>query len=322
MTPAIDEVGAAACAAITRQHARTFYLASRFLTADKRRAAFAVYAFCRVADDLVDASPPGGVTQVAGALDRHRHHLCRALTGEAADPMFRELRWAVDRFAIPHAPFHDLMAALTADLAPVDYQQWSDLASYCEGVASTVGLMCAHIFGVPGDAITRDLALADAQTLGVAMQLTNILRDAGDDAVRGRCYFPAEDLDSFRIAREEILQRSIGVSDPRWRDLMVFEIRRARTLFAAAWPGLFLLDADSRACAILCATGYESILGEIERRKYDSLHGRARVSARRKVRLAWQAWRLGRAGGAATSPVRRRDADAVAAAETGVHEHA
>lgn len=321
MTPALDVAGAAACAAVTRQHARTFYLASRFLSADKRRAAFAVYAFCRVADDLVDASPPGGVTHVAGALDRHRQHLCRALTGRAVDPMFRELQWAVDRFAIPHAPFHDLMAALTADLAPVDYEQWSDLASYCEGVASTVGVMCAHIFGVPRDAITRDLALADAQTLGVAMQLTNILRDVGDDAARGRCYFPAEDLESFGLTREEILQRAIDASDPRWRELMVFEIRRARALFAAAWPGLFLLDPDSRACAILCATGYESILGEIERRKYDSLRGRARVSARRKVRLAWQAWRLGRSG-ADISPVHPRDEQELAAMEVGAHEHA
>jgi 15-cis-phytoene synthase len=278
-------------ARIVRSHARTFHFASRFLPPDKRRAAFAVYAFCREADDLVDAMAPTVNASVAQLLDDRRRRLWDTVDGRPPDALHRELGWAFGRFAMPAMPFDALLDALTADLTPLVYPDWMALSAYCAGVASTVGVICAHIFGMPIESERRASALTHAQTLGVAMQLTNILRDVGEDAARGRCYLPETDLRDFGIDRTEVLTRAIRASDVRWRNLMEFEVARARRLFAGAAPGLALVAADARACATLCSTGYAAILEVLEQSGYDSLTRRARVSRRRKARLAFDAWR-------------------------------
>ncbi|MEP6779478.1 MAG: phytoene/squalene synthase family protein [Gemmatimonadaceae bacterium] len=277
------------CAAITRHHARTFAAASWFLPDEKRRAAFAVYAFCRVADDIVDEAARGSTT-AASELERHRAALTSALKGHSVSALFRELTWAMRTYRIPAAPFHSLINMLRVDLSEFEFETWAELEEYCGGVASTVGEMCAHVFGLPRSASERTESLLHARTLGVALQLTNILRDVGEDAARNRCYLPTEDLAKFDIARSEIITRSIKASDSRWQALMRFEIQRTRDLYEQSAPGLAMLDGDAQCCARICAWGYAAILDAIERRHYDSLHGRARIRAAGKARIMLRAW--------------------------------
>lgn len=277
------------CAQLVRHHARTFSAASRFLPPEKRRAAFAVYAFCRIADDFVDEAIDGATN---AELDLQRHHdaLTAAFSGHAQTPIFRELMWAAHHYAIPEAPFRALIAMLRTDLAPVRYRWWAEVEQYCGGVASTVGEMCAHVFGLPSAPGAREDALRCARLLGVALQLTNILRDIGEDAARGRCYLPQEDLARFGISRDEILGRTILATEKRWQELMRFEVARTRALYREAEPGIHYLDHDAQCCATICASGYAGILSAIERRKYDTLTGRAHLGATRKLWVMLQAW--------------------------------
>jgi phytoene synthase len=283
------------CAGIVRQHARTFALASHFLPPGKRRAAYALYAFCRVADDIVDCAGD----DVAGAAARLRafeRRLDLALAGQPDDAIFRELASVVATYGVPPRVLRELLAGVARDLVPSRYESWEALGRYCEGVASTVGEMCTHVFGVAGGAAVRERALRHARTLGVAMQLTNILRDVGEDARRGRCYLPDADLADAGLTRDAVLAAGRHgddalARDPRWIALMRFEIARARALYAAAAPGIALLSPDARRCASACATGYAAILGAIERCGYDSFATRARVPAADRVGILWKAWR-------------------------------
>ena len=290
------------CEEITRRHARTFTLASRFLPPEKRRAAFAVYAFCRGIDDIIDggyASP--GVARTA--LDACRFALDAALAGDTRGAVFREVAWAVARFGIPPRVMHELLDGVGRDIdGAARPASWRELARYCEGVASTVGEMCTHVFGVPGDAATMQRAVRYGRTLGMAMPLTNILRDVGEDAARGRCYLPADELATFGLTREEVLAGGGALGrDERWRPLRAFQIGRARALYEAATPGLSLLSADARRCATACAQGYAAILGAIEAQGYDTLTRRATVTMARRASLLFNVWREGR-GSPAPAP--------------------
>lgn len=279
------------CATVTRQYARTFAIASRFLPPPERRGAFAIYAFCRVADDLVDEPGATRVQEPEHGVALHRAALVEALGGRPRGPVFRELAWAIRRFQLPTAPLFALLDAISTDLAPRPIQSWDDLLGYCDGVASTVGELCVHVFGLPESPMARRCALRHARTLGVAMQLTNILRDVGEDAARGRCYLPTEDLARFGITREEVLDRSIAADDPRWAKLMISMVRRARALYASAEPGLGLLPRETRVCATICAHGYARILNALEGIEHDALTRRASVSAGAKAWIAFSAWR-------------------------------
>jgi phytoene synthase len=150
--------------------------------------------------------------------------------------------------------------------------------------------MCTHVFCVTGGAAVRRRALAHARTLGVAMQLTNILRDVGEDARNGRCYLPDEDLERFGLDRAAVLA-GMAPRDLRWRALMAFEIDRARALYASAMPGIALLSPDAQRCAAACATGYEAILGAIESNAYDTFGVRAHLGARARASVLWTVWR-------------------------------
>lgn len=279
---------ATACRLIVRQHARTFWIASRFLPADKQRAAFALYAFCRTADDIVDTAPHAA-TRTTQLLEL-RHQLFAALDGRAVGPVFRELARAVERYHVPHGVLVELVDGVARDCAPVRYTSWGQLSTYCEGVASSVGEMCTYVFGVTGGSEHLRLARQHARTLGVAMQLTNILRDVGEDARNGRCYLPDEDLAKFGINRAEVLHCSLA-ADERWKALMRFEIARARTLYAQATPGIALLAPDARRCASACATGYARILGAIEGIDYDTFSSRAQLGSLARAAVLWSTWR-------------------------------
>ncbi len=280
------------CERVVRSHARTFTLASYFLPVDKRRAAFALYAFCRVADDMVDAAGESDTEIVARELADYERQLAAALAGRPRDAIFREIAWVVDRYRVPTSVLRELLAGVARDLRPTRYESWPELALYCEGVASTVGEMCTHVFGVSGGTPVRARALRYARTLGIAMQLTNILRDVGEDAGRGRCYLPEEDLATFGLTRHDILAGDGQLArDARWRALMAFEIKRARALYDAAIPGIALLAPDAQRCASACARGYAGILGAIEANGYDTVSARARLGHWARVGVLWDVWR-------------------------------
>lgn len=292
----MSSADAAFCERVTRAHARTFALASRLLPAGKRRAAYALYAFCRVADDMVDRAVETHDPDIAARLAGYRRQLDAALAGRAEGPVFRELERVVREYRVPPAVLHELLDGIERDLVGVRYRTWAELALYCEGVASSVGEMCTHVFGVPAGERARDGAILHARTLGVAMQLTNILRDVGEDAARGRCYLPEEDLALFDLAPADVLERRITARDERWRELMAFETRRARALYAAAIPGIALLAPDARGCAAACARGYAAILDVLERIGWDSLTTRATVGGLGRLAVLFAAWRDTRRG--------------------------
>lgn len=278
------------CAELTRKHARTFARASSFLPARKQRAAFALYAFCRRADDIVDRIDVDRQVQSARAdLAAQRARLDAALNGEADDAVFRELGWAITEFRIPAAVLRELLDGLSRDLTPGFYESWDDLRRYAAGVASSVGEMLVYVFGTT-QARALEPAIRFARTLGVAMQLTNVLRDVGEDARRGRCYLPSEDLARFDLDREDVLNLRVNTSGSAWQRFARFQIARARELYREGARGIALLAPDARRCTWLCAAGYGAILNAIERNHYDTFSTRARVSRWDQTRIVLGTW--------------------------------
>jgi len=273
------------CGNIVRRHARTFALASAFLPLTKRRATYALYSFCRLADDAVDRAGPGGRDAVKESLRYLRSQLDDAMQGGFAGPVMHETAWAIHRYGIPLAPIDELVRGVARDLDPTDYHDWPSLQAYCEGVASSVGELCTHVFGVVGGEEAHARAIVCARTLGVAMQITNILRDIGEDAANGRCYLPDDALLSVGLTREQVLVADIDVRSPAWQAMMRHFVTRARALYREALPGIALLAPDSRRCAQACAVGYAAILEAIEEANYDTVSTRAHIGFRRKTRL-------------------------------------
>jgi len=283
---------ASECARITMAHARTFSLASRLLPGAKRRAAYALYAFCRIADDLVDQADHNNVARLGEQLTAYRTQLQAALDGRPSGPIFREVAWVAREFDVSPDPLFELLDGVRRDLEAHTYDSWAELERYCEGVASSVGEMCTYVFGVPAGPEMRTQAIQYARTLGTAMQLTNILRDVGEDAQRGRCYLPAEDMARFDLTPQDVLTRGADLARHRgWAPLMAYEVSRARALYAAAMPGIALLHHDAQRCAAACATGYAGILSAIEAQRYDTISTRARIGRLARVGILWNAWR-------------------------------
>lgn len=258
------------CEALTARHSRSFFLASTFLSADKRRALRALYAFCRVTDDLVDCA--GG--DAVGALSRWRQ---QALTVNPPPTDRVAAAWADARlrYRIPVRYAEQLIDGVARDLVQRRYRTFDDLAAYSYGVASTVGLMSMHIIGFSGpDAVPY------AIKLGVALQLTNILRDVAEDWQAGRVYLPADELAAFELREADL---AAGRVDDRWRAFMRFQIERNRRLYAEAWPGIALLHKDGRFAVAAAAGLYRAILDDIEAHDYDTFSRRAHVSGVRKL---------------------------------------
>jgi len=281
---------ARACAELTRQHARTFAFASTFLPARKQRAAFALYTFCRRADDIVDKVDADRTPLIAREeMSVYRARLDRALDGRPDDAAFRELAWATAEFGIPRAVLEELLDALTADLTPTTFTTWDDVRRYAEGVASSVGEMLVYVFGT-GQARSVAAAIRFARTLGVAMQMTNILRDVGEDARRSRCYLPIDDLRRFGIEHDDVLRSRIDPRSAEWQRFMRFQIARARELYREGARGIALLAPDARRCTWICAAGYGAILAAIERNGYNTFSTRARVSRWEQTRIVLGTW--------------------------------
>ncbi len=257
-----------ACRAITRYHSKSFFLATRMLPAPKRLAMEALYAFCRTSDDTVDMSYDG-----ADALARWV-----ALVQHPLPPQDHAVLVAWNdtciHYDLPFDLICELLAGVAMDLSVRRYETFAELWVYCYRVASVVGLLSMRIIGYqPG-------AEPYAIRLGIALQLTNILRDVGEDARRGRIYFPLEDLRRFNLTEVEILH---GVNDDRFKALMQFEIDRAEALYRASWPGILKLNPDGQLAVAAAMLLYRAILGKIIVNGYDVFNQRACLSMTEKL---------------------------------------
>lgn len=272
------------CETVTSIHSKSFHMASSLLPDEKRRAVRALYAFCRVTDDMVDSEAPGRAARLAA----WREHILAP--HPPADDLVA-LAWTDTRcrYNIPLRYAEQLIDGVAQDLEPHTYETFEELAAYAYGVASTVGLMSMHIIGY-----SSSEAIRYAIKLGVALQLTNILRDVAEDWQVGRLYLPAEDLARFGVDADAI---AAGHNTAAWQALMRFQIERNRRLYAEAMPGIGYLHADGRFAIAAAAELYQAILTEIERRQYNVFAGRAAVSTWGKVQRLpgiWWRSRMGR----------------------------
>lgn len=265
------------CEALTAVHSRSFSLASQLLPEGKRRAVRALYAFCRTVDDLVDE--PGEDTESALAAWRASEQIARR---SDAHPVAIAWTDTQARFRIPRGYAEQLVDGVTRDRYQSRYDTFDDLAGYCYGVASTVGLMSMHIVGFRDEA-----AIPYALRMGVALQLTNILRDVGEDWERGRLYLPRQELAAFGIDEADL--EAARVTE-RWRALMRFQIERTCRLYAESWPGLALLAPQGRLAIAAAADFYSAILQDIEAHGYDVFGRRAHLSGWAKVRRVPELW--------------------------------
>ncbi len=274
------------CRQITAKYAKTFYLGSLLLPDPKRHAIWAIYAWLRQTDELVD-----GLDGPARHPEITRDHLTQwsdqlerlFSTGEPYRETDVALVDAIRHYKLSIEPFRDMLLGQCMDLDTNRYATWDDLRLYCYRVAGTVGLMSSEIMGfVPG----RD-GTEEAVALGIAMQLTNILRDVGEDARRGRIYLPIEDLKQFNYSEQDLFNYVI---DERWIGLMEFEIKRAREFYAQAESGIATLQPDSRWPVSASLMLYRQILNAIERNQYQVFRSRAYVSTFGKVLALPVSW--------------------------------
>lgn len=286
-----SEVGRAYdyCRGVTRVHAKSFYFCAHFLPPAKRRAIYAVYALCRHVDDEVDEAGVSDERAARAAVERWREELDAVYRGEAraASPVLVAWRDMLARHRVPRELPLELMRGVLMDTYQKRYATWDELRVYCYRVASVVGLMSSEVFGY-GD----PSALRYAEALGLAMQLTNILRDVGEDFRVGRVYLPREDLDRFGVTEEELAR---GLVSARFGALMRFEIERARALYREAERGIPLLERDARFTVLLAARLYAGILDEVERARFDVFTRRAHLSFAAKLRATPRIWREARA---------------------------
>ena len=259
------------CWELLRTHARTFSFGSRFLPVDRRNAIAAAYAWCRIADDIVDRAGELDLPAVAAALDRWEDEL-----DAPVHPVSVAFGFARDRYDISDQPLRDLLTGMRQDLAYRRYADWDDLREYCYRVAGTIGLVAAPVFGC-----RDDRALRHAVDLGIAMQLTNILRDVAEDAAMGRIYLPVDGMARFGVDPGSLLAGSPTGDLP---GLMRAEIARARTYYRSGRLGIPALCASGQLTTIAISRLYGKILNRIEEQGCDPFHGRASVSTQRKLR--------------------------------------
>jgi phytoene synthase len=262
---------------LTRENSKTFYAASALLPKQKRHAVRALYAFCRITDDFIDENQQD---------PRELIELWRQppQTSQPTENELIALAWADtrNRYHIPWEYSQQLIQGVAQDMFIKRYDYFDDLTQYCYGVASTVGLMSMHIVG-----FTDQKAYSYAIRLGVALQLTNILRDIGEDWQAGRVYLPKSELDTYHLSYDDIDQAQVTEN---WRAFMRFQIARNRRLYAEAKPGIDYLNRDGRFAIAAAADLYQGILGEIENNDYNVFTKRASVTTRDKLRKLPRIW--------------------------------
>ena len=272
------------CRAITRAHGTTYFWATRLLPRSSQHHVHAVYAFCRTADDVVDDMGTGAsLEQRRAALAELGEQLGAGLAaGWSDDPVLAAVVHTVDHAGIDPTCFDRFLASMAMDLTTDRYETWADLGRYTDGSAAVIGEMMLPILQP-----SSPEAIAHARDLGVAFQLTNFLRDVGEDLDRGRVYLPLEDLRRFDA------DPWARVVTPEWQALMAFEIARARALYASADRGIAMLPPRSARCVGSARVLYSRILERIEANRYDVFSTRARVPTAEKL-LTVVGWRAPR----------------------------
>ncbi|GMV49891.1 presqualene diphosphate synthase HpnD [Nitrospirales bacterium NOB] len=280
MTPAQAQ---AYCTNLTKKSGSNFYYSFLFLPKARREAMYTVYAFCKAVDSAVDEPPPGSHPQEE--LARWRRELDAAYQGTPSLPVTISLAHHARSLGIPRVYFEELIKGVEMDLSTKRYETFEALSLYCYRVASVVGLICLHVFGT-----TSPRAQDYAVNLGMAFQLTNILRDLGGDAECGRVYLPQEDLARFKYREEDLLQRRYA---PEFTELMKFEVGRAKDFYAKAARALSSLPASERRAltvAEIMRGVYSRILRRIEESNYQVLGDRIRLSPSHRLAVAAGVW--------------------------------
>ena len=260
------------CRNLTKRTAKNFYYSFLVLPRQQRKAMDALYAFMRVTDDLADE--PGELEVKRRALREWRGALDLALAGNYSHPCHAALHDTVNRYGIPSRYLHDVIDGVEIDLEPIPFATFDDLYPYCYRVASAVGLACIHIWGFHGEAAKKY-----AEAAGIAFQLTNVLRDLGEDLDNGRVYLPLDEIERFGCPPEKWRERGDD-----FRRLMRFQVERARNYYGEAERLLPFLSAPGRAVFQVMTRIYRGLLEEIESRNYDVFSKRVRLSRWRKVR--------------------------------------
>ena len=262
----------------------SFYYAFLFLPAPRRAAITAFYAFCREVDDVVDEAVDMGVA--ATKLAWWSEEVKRAFLGNPNHPAMRALLPHAANYGIEERHLQDVIAGCRMDLEQTRYLDYPNLERYCHLVAGVVGEVAARIFGQEAAQTTEY-----AHTLGQALQLTNIIRDVGEDALRGRIYLPVSELQQFDVKAHEVLKRQYS---DRFTALMQFQSRRAHALYDQALQLLPDQDRRSQKPGLMMASIYRTLLREIETADFQVLHQRVRLTPLRKLWLAWRVQALGR----------------------------
>jgi phytoene synthase len=271
------------CTAFTKKSGSNFYYSFLFLPRARRQAIYTVYAFCKQVDSAVDEPPPGSNPQEE--LRRWRVELEAAYHGNPTLPVTISLAEHARRLSIPRAYFEELIKGVEMDLTMTSYKTFRDLSLYCYRVASVVGLICLHVFG-----ITSARAQDYAVDLGMAFQLTNILRDLGTDASQGRVYVPEEDMEKFGCSAELLRRQQ---DNPGLRELIRFEAARAHEYYNKAAAALESLDAkDRRALTVaeIMRAVYFRILQRLERAEHHTFGPRVRLSTGHRLAVAAGVW--------------------------------
>ena len=268
------------CQKITRSRAKNFYYAFMTLPANKRRAVYAAYAFCRLCDDIADEDHSSKEKRLL--LSRTRDMLHQSRNGTVADPVFRALGDTATVYGIPAQYFQDIIDGVEMDLVHTRFQSFDELRTYCYRVASTVGLISIEVFGYK-DPRAKEYAI----DLGIAMQLTNIMRDIKEDAQRGRIYIPMEEMARFGYSERELEEE---VLNEAFRNLMRYQVARARCCFARGRRLIPLLSPRARACPAVLIAIYSDILDRIEACDFNVFRQRIGLSTKHKLILMARLW--------------------------------
>lgn len=272
------------CRAITRYHAKTFYLATRFLPNEKQRGIFAIYGMCRYLDNLVDdgedlvLGKKISLSQIDERLDEFKNNLDLVYGGYSVnDPILVAYADMLKKYKVDKELPLQLIDGVRQDLNKTRFINFQEIYDYSYKVASVVGLMTSEVFGY-----SSKEALQRAIDLGIAMQLTNILRDVGEDLERDRIYIPQEELNMFNVSEQELFNKEMS---EEFIELMKFQIERARNYYKSAFDGIEMLTKDSRLPVYLAHRNYSRILDKIEENGYDVFNKRAYLNQSEKLSI-------------------------------------
>jgi len=258
----------------------SFYYSFRFLPIERRHAITALYAFCREIDDIADEISDPNVARAK--LGWWRTEVTDLFAGRPTHPVTKALQPATERYGVDAARLGEIVDGMEMDLSKRRYRDWEELRVYCHRVAGVVGQLSAGIFGY-----SQPQTIEYAEYLGLAFQMTNIIRDVGEDARRDRIYLPLDELARFDVAVADVLASR---HSPAFEQLMAFQAQRAQSLYDHAFKNLLVEDRKSQRAGLIMAAIYRALLNEIAEDGYKVLTQRTSLTPIRKLWLAWKTW--------------------------------